>query len=576
MLWAGTSTAVGSHGGDSSPTAITLPQPTDSIIDVQRNGFSAEQVSESMQGFIANTASLHLATETFPKYYLQAGNKVIVKPNPSDSETALVNYVDFLKVDDDCDLRGAVVFHAASKEFEKLASGQNSDVITAITAINTELDETQAICDLINTQVDSAVAELAESATLVDSNVDTACAAIATAAGRVNTAVGLANGQFDAAVLEAAQAENEADDSAIATALAAINTQIDSAVSIAGNMHTYLGNANTRIGTATTEIGIAKTEAAEIATQTDNSSDIETALDAMNTALDKFRADGGAPALFGDASSYTSSVGITKVKAALDKAIALLDGNAPSSTTDADAWIVDEDIEMLSGLLNTSQTQVQIANAQLAEWTASVQALQTEANGFASEVSARVGFTGAKSQAVQSYIGTANAYLAEVQQDIALAAGYGNAMGAYISAAQGYAAEVQAYQVSTQIFAGTSQNRINAGNAFLAEANASGQEAQVYSSEVQSRLSQVQGQTGVAQGYMAAAQGYAGEIQSKVAIGQGYANEVQSRLSVKTEHSKSADRYYQMAQIEVSNYIKNNSKIISRTMMAQASQQQAG
>ena len=35
MLWAGTTTAVGSHGGDSSPTAITLPQPTDNIIDVQ-------------------------------------------------------------------------------------------------------------------------------------------------------------------------------------------------------------------------------------------------------------------------------------------------------------------------------------------------------------------------------------------------------------------------------------------------------------------------------------------------------------------------------------------------------------
>ena len=127
MLWAGTTTAVVSHGGDSNPTAITLPQPTDSIIDVQRNGFSAEQVPESMQGFIANTASLHLATETYPKYYLQAGNKVIVKPNPSDSETALVNYVDFLKVDDDCDLRGAVVFHASSQEFEKLATSKVSD-----------------------------------------------------------------------------------------------------------------------------------------------------------------------------------------------------------------------------------------------------------------------------------------------------------------------------------------------------------------------------------------------------------------------------------------------------------------
>ena len=91
----------------------------------------------------------------------------------------------------------------------------------------------------------------------------------------------------DKKVLEAAQAEGEADDGAIATALGLIKTQVDSAVSIAGNMHTYLGNAGTRVATAKAEVDIAKTEAAEIATQTDNSGDFETALDAINTELDK-------------------------------------------------------------------------------------------------------------------------------------------------------------------------------------------------------------------------------------------------------------------------------------------------
>ena len=37
MLWAGTSTAAATHGGDNSPEAVTLPQPTDNIIDVVRN-----------------------------------------------------------------------------------------------------------------------------------------------------------------------------------------------------------------------------------------------------------------------------------------------------------------------------------------------------------------------------------------------------------------------------------------------------------------------------------------------------------------------------------------------------------
>ena len=122
MLWAGTSTAAATHGGDDSPEAVTLPQPTDSIIDVVRNGFSAEQVPESMQGFIKNSNSLHKATATYPKYFIQAGNKVIVNPVPTSGETVLVNYVDFLKVDDDCDLRGAVVFYSCSSEFNQLAS----------------------------------------------------------------------------------------------------------------------------------------------------------------------------------------------------------------------------------------------------------------------------------------------------------------------------------------------------------------------------------------------------------------------------------------------------------------------
>ena len=533
LEWAGSDTVPGTHGGDSSPTTITLPDSSDCILDVSRNGFSAEKVPSSMKGFIGNSASLSFATATFPKYYFTSSNSVVVKPNPSDSETAIVNYVDHLNIDDDCDLRNAVIFYSSSKEFQKLASTQSVDIVTAVTAVNTQLD--------------AAIVEFAETATNVDSSVDSTIA-------KITTAIELANGQFDAAVLESAQAESEADDGAIGTALTAINTQIDSAVSIAGNMHTYLGNANTRIGTAKAEIDLAKTEAAEIATQTDNGSDIETAADAINTALDKFRTDGAAPALFGDASAYTSSVGITKVKAALDKAIALVDGDSPSASTDAHAWIVDEDTEMLSGLLSTAQTQVQIANAQLAEWSSTVQALQTEANGFVSEVSARVGFTGAKSQAVQAYINTANAYLSEAQQNISLAAGYGNAIGAYLSAAQGYAAEVQAYQVSTQIFSGTSQNRINAGQAFIAE-------AQAYSNEVQSRLGQVQSQSSVGTSYLQAA--------------QSYGSEVQSRLTIKEEHSKSAERYYQMAQLEISNYIKNSSQMIGMTM-SQANQQQAG
>ncbi len=127
LRWAGKDTVVGTHGGDSSPTLISLPYNSDHILDVSRNGYSAKEVPEKMKGFIADTSSLHLATETYPKYYVTAANGVVVKPNPSDSETAIVNYIDPSNIDDDSDLRNAVIFHAASQEFSKLGSGKVTD-----------------------------------------------------------------------------------------------------------------------------------------------------------------------------------------------------------------------------------------------------------------------------------------------------------------------------------------------------------------------------------------------------------------------------------------------------------------
>jgi len=94
LKWASSLTDPSSHGGNTSQGVnIVMPTATDSILDVSRNGFSAEEVPYSMKGFIANSASLHLATSTYPKYYLDnavtdKGVIVSVKPVPTDSETA--------------------------------------------------------------------------------------------------------------------------------------------------------------------------------------------------------------------------------------------------------------------------------------------------------------------------------------------------------------------------------------------------------------------------------------------------------------------------------------------------------
>ena len=264
----------------------------------------------------------------------------------------------------------------------------------------------------------------------------------------------------------------------------------------------------------------------------------------MATAVAKFRADASDPALFGNDSTYsTSGNEMTRVKDALDNAKSIIDDGASSPTGDAagDAasyLFTEEDTELLQGALGIASSEIQRAQTHIAEWNATVQALSAEINGFGSEASARAGFTGAKAQAIQSFINVAS--------------GHSSTAAAYVNAAQGYIAEVQAYAARTQIYISTAQNRVNAGQAFIAE-------AQAYSNEVQSRLSQVQAQSGVGASYLQAA--------------SGYASEVQSRLGMKSDFTRNADRYYQMAQLEVSNYIKNSSEMINRTIMAQASQQ---
>jgi len=123
LKWAGTETVAATHGGDSSPTGITLPIGTDNIISVRRDVYRAEKSSSQDAAFLESASgSLKIPSSVFPKYYIKHGNVVNVKPDPTNSATAHVTYVDFSKLDDDCDLRNAIINYASSREFTALAA----------------------------------------------------------------------------------------------------------------------------------------------------------------------------------------------------------------------------------------------------------------------------------------------------------------------------------------------------------------------------------------------------------------------------------------------------------------------
>jgi len=527
-----TSTAVGSEAETLESSSVLSVTRSDGTIDQP-----CREIPAVLRGKASDSDDMIAATATDPVYYIYNGKinalpasgscKYLEVNNPTVaySDSSISNFPD--------EYEYLVPLYASVKSLQNVLSSRssNADITTALTAINTELDETQAVCDLLSDQVDAAVVQLGESATQVDASVDTALTALKNAADRISTAIGVANLDFDKsdALLDLGEADSEGD---INTALTAINAEIDECLTIADNMHTEIALINDHVD-------LAKNEADEITAFTDGSATINTALTAMNTAADKFREDNADPSLLGDESVYTTGTGLTSVKTHVDRAISYINGDFPNANydlaanlADVDSELTSEDTELASGRLqqvqatiNAVDADLRIARAYIEEWNTLSDTLTKEVNAFASEVNARVSFTGAKSQAVQAYINTANGYASTAR-------GYGDEIQAKLSIAQAYSNEVNTRLAQARTKREESQARINLGNAYLAEARADAEEASAYATEVNARMAQVSGYGQVVSGYISAANGYANEITNKISIAQGYANEVGTRLSV--------------------------------------------
>ena len=538
LKWAASLTTASSHGGNTSQGVnIVMPTATDSILDVSRNGFSATEVPYGMKGFIANTSSLHLATNTYPKYYLDnavtdKGTIVIVKPVPTDSETARVLYVDYTKIDDDCDLRDAVVYRACSSEFSKLATAELPTV--SIAAVPPDVPTISA-----STISFSATAPSYTTPTTTISGT------------------GWSTAYPD-------------EHSAINTALAAI----------------------------TTEVGLAKTEVAEIVTQTllvlgeaDSEAQVNTAIVLLLAAVAEAEIASGkfvpgtSDSQFDTNATWDATNSqLTRVKDALDKVVLLIDGNKPASNYDSHDLLQTEDLELLQGNLSIVQAEIQRAQMHLQEWVSvgdmrakHVNSALAEADGQAKviqthlqqaqtkreESQARLAAGGAFLQEAQAYIAQAGGYAAEVNARGGFTGAKYRAVQGYLETANGYANEVQALLGQTPMKVSEYQaklqdalNEFNDDNAeYQAQLQISIQNAQMEDAEESKKL----------QKYSAELQQYASEVQSEV-------SEYQSKLQKQQVIEKEADKYYQWSVNCVTMYVQNNSKMIASTMASRGAQ----
>ena len=114
LSWAQNASSASTDG-----SAISLTS-TDSVIDVQRNGYSCKEIPLSESIFALSSSSLKKATSTHPVWYHKQG-AIHFAPVTDGSNAGYVFYVDHSKIDDDSDLRNIVINYATSGEFTALA-----------------------------------------------------------------------------------------------------------------------------------------------------------------------------------------------------------------------------------------------------------------------------------------------------------------------------------------------------------------------------------------------------------------------------------------------------------------------
>ena len=118
------------RAGNSTDGAAMSAPANDSIVDVQRDGYSCKKVPLSDAKWVADSSSLKYATNKHPVYYHEHDGGIKIIPVTAGGAAGYYYFIDSSKIDDDSDLRNIVINHAAAKEFSSLAKTSTFPTIT--------------------------------------------------------------------------------------------------------------------------------------------------------------------------------------------------------------------------------------------------------------------------------------------------------------------------------------------------------------------------------------------------------------------------------------------------------------
>ena len=366
------------------------------VLAVTRSDGTIEQpcreIPAKLRGRASDSADMNAATATDPVYYIYDG-KINAIPTSGSCKYLEVNNPAVAFGDSNVsnfpnEYEYLIPLYASVKSLQNAlaAKASNSDNTTALTAINTELDETQAVCDLVNGQVDNAV----------------------TALSNMATEIALANQEVDDALTEIAEAISLTDSSS-----SAIKTAVDAMATANGKFRAD-GSDPALFGDESTY-------------HTSNSAmtNVKTYVDRAITYI-----NGDFP------------------NANYDLAANLAD--VDSSITSEDIELANSRIQQVQATLAAAKSDLDIAQTYITEWNTMVQTLVSEVNTFASEANARYGWINAKVAvwqgelaAAQGYMNTANGYANQASGFNANAQGYATEVQTKLGIAQGYSNEIQ-------------------------------------------------------------------------------------------------------------------------------------
>ena len=159
MKWASSQSGVMTSNADSDATLNV-----DTILSVKRNGYACKEISLDDLAWAADSSSLKKATTTHPVYAISDG-KIQIQPEPAVGEEGYYYYVDYLKIDDDSDLRNVVINYACFKEFAKLMMviARQGDFSNSDTTMGTEhWIRTEEDSEMLMARIQTIQAQLGE------------------------------------------------------------------------------------------------------------------------------------------------------------------------------------------------------------------------------------------------------------------------------------------------------------------------------------------------------------------------------------------------------------------------------